>query len=93
MKSNPQSYSRTTLAIARRTIALSVTACAFVGCESEESISTDAGHSRLSHAANNIQDQGAWSLENTDMEERWDQDPTIMEPDYPSAGQQPGFGP
>jgi hypothetical protein len=26
------------------------------------------------------------------MDERWSEDPTVMEPDYPYAGMQPGFG-
>ncbi len=62
------------------------------GCGSDKSVNVGEGSFRLSHASNNINDQGAWSLDETNVDERWDQDPTIMEPDYPYAGPQPGFG-
>ncbi|MSQ90759.1 MAG: hypothetical protein EXS01_05110 [Phycisphaerales bacterium] len=74
-----------------RTITLSITACV-AGCGSEHSVNADSQDFRLSHASNNIADQGAWSIDESNLDERWDQDPSIMEPDFPSSGPQPGFG-
>lgn len=79
------------LRIATLGVATSLVA-SLVSCDSGQSVNTGDGVGRLSHASNNISDGGAWSLDNTNVDERWDQDPTIMEPDYPYAGSQPGFG-
>lgn len=67
---------------------------AVIGCASDDPMSTTGTDSlRMSHAANNAsQYNGAWDLQTTNMDERWSEDPTIMEPDYPYAGMQPGFG-
>ncbi len=61
-------------------------------CGSEQSVNTQQDGDRLAHASNNISDSGAWSFDGTNMDERWSEDPTVMEPDYPFAGAQPGFG-
>ncbi|MSR45345.1 MAG: hypothetical protein EXS15_08370 [Phycisphaerales bacterium] len=74
-----------------RAIVFSITAC-LCGCDSEQSVNAEQGGDRLSHASNNIGDQGSWAFDGTNMDERWDEDPTVMEPDYPFAGAQPGFG-
>lgn len=63
------------------------------GCVSDDPMNTTGGSSRLSQAANNAsQYTGSWDLQTTNMDERWSEDPTVMEPDYPYAGMQPGFG-
>ncbi|MBM4102287.1 MAG: hypothetical protein FJ256_08530 [Phycisphaerae bacterium] len=63
------------------------------GCVSDDPMNTTGGSARLSQAANNSsQYTGAWDLQTTNMDERWSEDPTVMEPDYPYAGLQPGFG-
>lgn len=63
------------------------------GCVSDDPMNTTGGSSRLSQAANNSsQYTGSWDLQTTNMDERWSEDPTVMEPDYPYAGLQPGFG-
>ncbi len=69
--------------------AISAIAC---GCDSGQSLDDPATRHPLSHAANNANDQGAWSFDGTNMDERWSEDPTVMEPDFPFAGSQPGFG-
>ncbi len=61
-------------------------------CDSDQSVNVGNSAGRLSHASNNISDSGAWSLDESDMDDRWSEDPTIMEPDYPFMGPHPGFG-
>jgi hypothetical protein len=79
----------------RRT-ACGVAVTAFIsatGCVSDDPMNTTGGSARLSQAANNSsQYTGSWDLQTTNMDERWSEDPTVMEPDYPYAGLQPGFG-
>jgi len=65
--------------------------CCGVGCGTEKSVNTESGGGRLSQASNNCVNQGAWAIDQSNLEGRWDEDPTIMEPDYPYGGAQPGF--
>ncbi len=84
---------RSILARMNRSTKLALASClcaSLAACGSEQSVNTE-GNS-LSHASNNMSDAGAWAFDGTNMDERWSEDPTIMEPDYPFAGAQPGFG-
>lgn len=62
-----------------------------IGCGTEKSVNTESGGSRLSQASNNCVSQGAWAIDQSNLDERWDEDPTVMEPDFPYGGAQPGF--
>lgn len=91
MQLSPKSHSRRTVRLGSLLVA-AITAFWMSACGSEQSVNTQQDGDRLSHASNNISDSGAWSYDGTNMDERWSEDPTVMEPDYPFAGAQPGFG-
>ncbi|MFZ4643223.1 MAG: hypothetical protein ACOYMU_07725 [Phycisphaerales bacterium] len=61
------------------------------GCGTERSVNVSDNSTSLSHASNNINEEDAWSMDGSALEERWDEDPTIMQPNYPYNGFQPGF--
>ena len=72
--------------------ALSVAFLGFCfGCGTERSVNVSDNSTSLSHASNNINEEDAWSMDGSALEERWDEDPTIMQPNYPYNGFQPGF--
>ena len=72
--------------------ALSVAFLGFsFGCGTERSVNVSDNSTSLSHASNNINEEDAWSMDGSALEERWDEDPTIMQPNYPYNGFQPGF--
>ncbi|MSR28470.1 MAG: hypothetical protein EXS03_02705 [Phycisphaerales bacterium] len=60
------------------------------GCQSEGSVN-ESGSNRLSGASNRLNNSAAWSVDQSSIEERWDEDPTVMEPDYPLMNPMPGF--
>lgn len=64
--------------------------CTF-GCGTERSVNVSDGSTSLSHSSNYINEENAWSMDGSALEERWDEDPTIMQPNYPYNGFQPGF--
>ncbi len=59
-------------------------------CGSEQSVNAPDAY-RLSGASNRVMSSGAWDVDASSIEERWNEDPTVMEPDYPSMNPMPGF--
>lgn len=64
---------------------------ALFGCGTERSVNVNNDSTSLSRASNNINNDGAWSMNESTLEERWNEDPTVMQPNYPYSGFQPGF--
>lgn len=83
--SSSRAHPRTAIAAAAVTASMLA-----AGCGSEQSVNASGG--RLSGATNRTLNSSAWGLNDSAIEERWDQDPTVMEPDYPIMAPQPGFG-
>ena len=75
--------------LAKRAIAAASLA-ALVACGSERSVN-DPDALRLSGASNRLVNSPAWNVDQSSIEERWNEDPTVMEPDYPSMNPMPGF--
>jgi hypothetical protein len=75
--------------LAKRAIAAASLA-ALVACGSERS-ANDPDALRLSGASNRLVNSPAWNVDQSSIEERWNEDPTVMEPDYPSMNPMPGF--
>lgn len=70
-------------------IALAAATIGLAACGSEQSVNVH--DSRLSGATNRTMGTDGWGLDDSAIEERWDEDPTVMEPDYPLMAPQPGF--
>ncbi len=79
---------RTTAPIALAAIALLLGTVS--GCGTEHSVNAP-DYDRLSGASNQIVNSSAWNVDQSSIEERWDEDPTVMEPDYPLMNPMPGF--
>ncbi len=60
------------------------------GCSSDQSVNAPDSD-RLSGASNRVVNSSAWDVDQSSIEERWDEDPTVMEPDYPLMNPMPGF--
>lgn len=80
----------TTTLLKKSVLCAAILGC-IVGCGTERSVNVNNDSTSLSRASNNINNDGAWSMNESTLEERWDEDPTVMQPNYPYSGFQPGF--